>query len=153
MEANLGRLLLDAYRWVDAALLEGLEDRLGIRLTSAQSQLFAEISLRGSRQSDLARVLGVSRQAVNELVRGLEAAGMVEVVPDPDSGRSKLVRPTELGAESIEVALGVFSDVEQALAARIGDETLAAMRAGLAADWGDPATAPTAETRRSGPNL
>ena len=141
MDPNLGRLLLDGFRWVDAALLAGLEARLGIRLTSAQSQLFAEISLDGSRQADLARLLGVSRQAVNELVRSLEAAGMVELVPDPDSARSKLVKPTALGAESIEVALAIFADIERELAARIGGDTLAAMRAGLAAGWGDPLAA------------
>lgn len=141
MDANLGRLLLDGFRWVDAALLAGLEDRLGIRLTSAQSQLFAEISLEGSRQADLARLLGVSRQAVNELVRTLEAAGMVELVADPDSARSKLVKPTALGVESVHEATALFSDIEQQLADRIGTETLAAMRAGLAADWGDPGTA------------
>ncbi len=138
MEANLGRLLLDGYRWVDAALLAGLEDRLGIELTSAQSQLYAEISLEGSRQSDLARTLGVSRQAVNELVRSLESAGMVEVVPDPDSARSKLVKPTALGAQSVEVARSIFSEIEQELADRIGGDRFAALRSALAADWGDP---------------
>lgn len=141
MDANLGRLLLDRFRWIDAALLAGLEARLGIRLTSAQSQLFAEISLEGSRQADLARALGVSRQAVNELVRGLEAIGMVELVSDPMSARSKLVKPTALGVESIEAALDIFSDIERELVARIGGDTLAAMRAGLAADWGDPTLA------------
>ena len=188
MDANLGRLLLDGFRWVDAALLAGLEDRLGIRLTSAQSQLFAEISLERSRQAELARLLGVSRQAVNELVRTLEAAGMVELVADPDSARSKLVKPTALGVESVRVgdatlelseldgpvsvqwsvrgpevdvsppvgerttatgaSVGATYLVARLIAPdligqgdRIGTETLAAMRAGLAADWGDPGTA------------
>ncbi len=141
MEHNLGRLLLDRFRWVDAALLAGLDARLGVRFTSAQSQLFAELSMEGSRQADLARALGVSRQAVNELVRSLETAGMVELVADPDSARSKLVKPTDLGARSIEIALEIFGAVEGELASRIGHDSLAFMRAGLEADWGDPASA------------
>lgn len=75
--SNLARLLLDRFRWFDDALLSTLTERLGVKLTSAQSLLFADLPVQGARQSDPARRLGVSRQAVNELVKGLEQLGFV----------------------------------------------------------------------------
>ncbi len=134
---NLARLLLNGFRWFDQGLLTTLNDRLGIKLTSAQSLLFAALPVEGARQSDLARRLGVSRQAVNELVGGLEQQGLVEVVPDPDSGRAKLVRPTTRGRESIEVALETFAQLEAELRARIGDRKVDQLRVALEAGWGE----------------
>ena len=137
-QTNLARLLLNRFRWFDQALLTRLHDRLGVKLTSAQSLLFATLPVGGARQSDLARRLGVSRQAVNELVGGLEQQDLVEVVPDPDSGRAKLVRPTTQGRESIEVALETFAQREAGLRARIGDRKVDQLRGALDASWGDP---------------
>ena len=137
-QTNLARLLLSRFRWFDRALLATLHDRLGVKLTSAQSLLFATLPVEGARQSDLAHRLGVSRQAVNELVGGLEQQGLVEVVPDPDSGRAKLVRPTTQGRESIEVALETFAQLEAELRARIGDRRVDQLRGALDASWGEP---------------
>jgi DNA-binding MarR family transcriptional regulator len=141
-ETNLARLLLDRFRWFDERLLGRLNDDLGLDLTSAQSLLFADLPIKGARQSDLARRLGVSRQAINELVRGLERQRLVEVVADPDDGRSKLVRPTNRGRQSIQMALSTFDDLEEELRARIGTKTVDQLRRALAADWDDPGTAP-----------
>lgn len=135
---NLARLLLERFRWFDQALLSVLQDRLGLNLTSAQSLLFADLSVRGARQSDLARRLGVSRQAVNELVHGLKQQGLVEVVPDRDSGRSKLVRPTALGRKSVHVAIETFAQFETELRSRIGARQVDHLRRALGADWGNP---------------
>lgn len=137
-EPNLGRLLLDGFRWIDHGLVESLNVTLGLELTSAQSLLFADLPLAGVRQSDLARSLGVSRQAVNELVRGLERQQLVEVVADPADGRSKLVRPTARGRESIRMALQTFTELENELRSRIGDRSVDQLRRALSAGWGDP---------------
>ncbi len=137
-QTNLARLLLSRFRWFDQALLTTLHDRLGVKMTSAQSLLFATLPVEGARQTDLARRLGVSRQAVNELVGGLEQQGLVEVVPDPYSGRAKLVRPTTQGRESIEVALETFAQLEAELRARIGDRKVDQLRGALDTSWGAP---------------
>jgi len=135
-EAPLARLLLDRFRWFDEALRAAQAERLGLEITSAQSMLFADVSLEGSRQADLARGLGVTRQAVNEVVQGLVRQGLVELIPDPSDGRAKLVRPTTAGRRSIEVALDVFAELEARLECQIGTEQVGDLREALAADWG-----------------
>ena len=134
---NLARLLLDRFRWFDEALRTTLEERLGFEITSAQSLLFADLTRGGERQADIARRLGVSRQAVNELVRTLEHDGLVEIVPDPTSGRSKLVRPTAEGRRTVAVAGEAFAELETELRSRIGRRAVDQLRNALAADWGD----------------
>ncbi len=136
-DQNLARLLLDGFRWFDEALLAALNERHDTRITSSQSLLFADLSQHGVRQADLARSIGVSRQAVYELVRGLEQQGLVKVTPDPTSGRSKLVVPTKRGVESMQLAKEVFVGLEAELRSRIGDMSVDRLRAALAEDWGE----------------
>lgn len=137
MSDNLARLLLEGWRWFDDRLRAELARSLDVEMTPAQSLLFAALPAEGARQADLARELGVSRQAVNELVRGLGRQGLVELVNDPSSGRAKLVRPTQAGRRSVAVALRTFSDLEARLESRIGARRVASLRAALEADWGD----------------
>lgn len=137
MPDNLARLLLDGWRWFDDRLREELAHSLDVEITPAQSLLFAALPAEGARQADLARELGVTRQAVNELVRGLVKQGLVELVDDPSSGRAKLVRPTPAGLHSIEVALRTFADLEARLQDRIGPRRVTNLRGALEADWGD----------------
>lgn len=132
----LARLLLDRFRWFDEALRAAQADQLGLDITSAQSLLFAELTLTGSRQADLARQIGVTRQAVNELVGGLERQGLVELVSDPTDRRAKLVRPTAEGKRSIDVALEVFAELESRLEHEIGVRRVADLREILIAEWG-----------------
>jgi DNA-binding MarR family transcriptional regulator len=132
-DTPLARLLLERFRWFDESLRAALAERLGVDITSAQSLLFADLHDEGVRQVDIARSLGVSRQAVNELVRGLEGQGLVEVHPDPADGRAKLVRPSSSGRRSITVALDVFDELEARLGARIGEAAVDELRAILAA--------------------
>jgi DNA-binding MarR family transcriptional regulator len=142
VKTNLARLLLDAFRWLDDQLLAELRSQLGVELTSAQSLLFAALPAEGAVQADLARSIGVSRQAINELVKGLVRQDLVELVADPDSARSKLVRPTAKGRASIAIALETLSDLENRLRERIGHSEVDALRAALESDWGSSAISP-----------
>jgi DNA-binding MarR family transcriptional regulator len=83
----------------------------------------------GSRLTDLAESSGLSKQAVAEVVHDLEQLGYVERAPDPQDGRAKLIRLTELGAEAHRTALEIFADIERDWTERFGAERVATMRA------------------------
>jgi DNA-binding MarR family transcriptional regulator len=53
--------------------------------------------LREVRPTELAASLGLSKQAINDLVREFEAKGYITLEPDPDDGRAKLITVTERG--------------------------------------------------------
>lgn len=49
---------------------------------------------KGARLSDIAEILGISRQAANQAANQIEEAGYLTRTPDPSDGRAKLLTPT-----------------------------------------------------------
>ncbi|GAA1940614.1 hypothetical protein GCM10009837_78420 [Streptomyces durmitorensis] len=135
---NLPQLLGDARRWFEDALLAALEAAGEVHVSPTQAGLFAVLDEQGTTVSELARRMGVTRQTAHQAVHGLVAAGLLEQVPDPSSGRQRLIRRTEEGARTHRRAERVLRRVEQELADRIGEQTVHALRAALELPWGSP---------------
>src|SRR5690606_18063721 len=96
------------------------------RLRVAHTTLFPHISFEGVRLTQLAERVGVTKQAVAQLVDELEEMGLVERVPDPSDGRAKRIRFSARGREGLMLGLGVLKKLERELAAAVGAEELAA---------------------------
>ena len=63
--------------------------------------------------------------------RRLERRGHAERVPNPDDGRSFLIRLTSEGRRLLDEARPAFRAYAEAVEARLGEEHLAALRSGL----------------------
>src|SRR3546814_14154191 len=101
------------------------------------------------RPSDIARNLGVSRQAIHNTINQMVKLGMVELAPDPEDRRHVIVSLTETGAQMRQDAQRAMDQLADQLAERLGHERLDALRATLEADWGDnQALEPNAERER-----
>ena len=74
----------------------------GPRIRAAHTTLFPHIDLQGTRQTELARRLGVSKQAVGQLVDELVEAEVLERIPDPTDGRAKLIKFVQGGKTLLE---------------------------------------------------
>ena len=92
--APLAQLMLFRFRWFDKSIRATLADRGFYEHTPAQALVFAYIDPGGTRSMELARRIGVSRQAIHKTVGELEALGFVTLEPDPDKGSAKLVTLT-----------------------------------------------------------
>jgi len=98
-------------------------ERLGYpHLTAANMQLFPHIPFDGVRQTELARAMGVSKQAIGQLVGPMVAAGVLERVPDPSDRRAKLVRFSDRGKDALFQGMAVLMEVEQPLREALGDD-------------------------------
>jgi len=140
--APLGQLLMQAFRWFDQSLLATLIARGGPEISQAQSMIFAHLDIdKGTRASELARRIGVTRQAVHKTINELKALGLLELAPDPTNRSAKLVTLTPAGRGDVAMALMAFADIEAHLANRIGVETVTALRQALEKEWGEPITA------------
>jgi DNA-binding MarR family transcriptional regulator len=139
-------LLLRGYRWFEDSLLSRLDEAGWPEITRAHSLVFAHLDLGGTRPSELARRIGITRQAVNQTLGELVALGLVALVPDPASRRSKLVVLTPVGKITVESAQAVFQQLEDELATRIGRAGVAELRRALEADWGAPVSGAGGET-------
>ena len=134
--ANLGELLLAAFRWFDVRLVARLHAAGFPELRRSHSLVFAHLDADGTRISEVARRAGITRQAAHQTVAELVELGLVELVPDPSNRSAKLVLPTERGRESIRVAVAAYAELEDELARRIGRKRAAELRRALEADWG-----------------
>src|SRR5579875_895945 len=118
------------------AVKERLDDSAGA-VSPAESTLLSQLDPDGMPMADLARLVGVSTPAIHQTVHRLETLGLLEVAPNPQSGRSKLVLLTPEGFTRRQEAMKLLSDLEDELAHRIGRRRVTALRDALEQDWGD----------------
>ena len=90
--------------------------------------VFRYPTIEGVRPKDLADQLGISKQAMNDVLRHLESRGYLELRPDPSDGRAKLISLTPRGSELMELTHTMAQDVADEWAVRVGRERLAALR-------------------------
>ena len=133
----LARLLRRAHHWFRAAMAASLEAEVP-GVTPAHASVLGLLDpAAGVPLSGLARQLGVSVPGVHQMVHRLVALGLVEVVPDPGSRRSKLAVLTPEGVVARRRAVALLAVVEAGLAQRIGAERVAVLREILEQDWGE----------------
>lgn len=135
---TLGQLLLRGFKWFDQGLLNRLHAKGFPELRRSHSLVVAHLDSGGTRIAELARRIGVSRQAMHETVGELRRAGLVELVADPTNRSAKLVVMTEEGRRSVRAARRIYADLERELASRLGPEQAAELRRALESDWGAP---------------
>ncbi len=82
----------------------------------------------GRHASDLAETLGVSRQAVAQVVTRLERDGYVERVTDPGDARAKLICLTARGRAALRTMRATALAVEAEWQQRLGAEQFASFR-------------------------
>lgn len=135
---NMARLLQGAFRWFEEGLFFQLDEAgwQGIRIP--HSAVFGHLDVEGTREAELARRIGVTRQSVHQTVLELKSMGLVDLVTDPSNRSAKLVVITPRGRDHVHVALKVFADLETELAQRIGTAQARELRRILELDWGLP---------------
>ena len=85
---------------------------------------------RGTRLTELASRMDISKQATGQMVAQLELLGYVQRRPDPEDGRARLVELTEQGYRVLLAGLEVFGEIESELQAELGVELMSSFRRG-----------------------
>src|SRR5512146_679409 len=83
----------------------------------------------GTRPSELAARLRISKQALNYLLGQLEGLGYLERRSDPEDQRSKRIRLTARGDAAVKVIRGAVREVEREWSRVLGAERFAQLRA------------------------
>jgi DNA-binding MarR family transcriptional regulator len=143
-------LLVGLY-WFDEALESALKQH-GYRAMGRQRSLvMMNLAIGETRPSRIARNLGITRQAMSQLIAQMEARGLVVVRPDPADGRAKIVGFSPKSTKIRDTAMKALSEFEAVLGERIGVGRLNDLRAALAVDWGPVPT--EVPVRRARPRL
>ncbi|MCA9523953.1 MAG: MarR family transcriptional regulator, partial [Myxococcales bacterium] len=92
----------------------------------------AQLCISGIRTKHLPRRLNMTKQAVSQVLAGLEKKGLIRRQPDPEDKRGKTISFTSLGLERVAASLGAAMTVEKQLEQRIGAKAFAALKESLA---------------------
>jgi len=130
---NLRQLLIRATRTLNAIVLDGLAKRGYDNIRLTHSSLLANIDLAGSSMSEVAERADMSKQALGTLADELEAMGYVTRRIDKSDARVRLLVFTERGRRLMIDILEIVADIEGRYAANLGEQTISALRTGLAA--------------------
>ena len=122
--ASLGQVLLRAARLFNEAAIARVNANGGPPLRQAHTQLLPHLGREGIRATELARQVGISKQAVGVLLEDMLTWGVVERVPDPADGRAQLVRLTTEGEAATLRGLGVLDGLAAELEAELGEKTM-----------------------------
>ena len=119
---NTFELLFRTARRLNAYAIRQIRREPGMsQLRESHTNLFPLLSVEGTRITEMAEKLGVSKQAVAKQIDELETMGMVEKVPDPLDGRAKLVR---FKLDGVLGGLARLSALEREFEAEIGEESM-----------------------------
>lgn len=89
------------------------------------------IGLNGTTAAELGRRLGISKQAAAKHINTLERLNYVARDRDPDDARSRVVRLTKRGIDSLARSARIFDDLRAGWATVLGEERLHAMETDL----------------------
>jgi DNA-binding MarR family transcriptional regulator len=115
------RLWLASRQW-QARFVAAMREAGHDWFTDARANLLVHVARAGTPQSVLISRMGISKQAVQQLVDGLVAEGVLERQADRKDSRSRIVRYTAEGAKAIAEADRVKRQIEDEYRARLGDQ-------------------------------
>jgi DNA-binding MarR family transcriptional regulator len=93
--------------------------------------VFQAIGAEGTNAAELGRRLGISKQAAAKHIDALERLGYLERSVDPRDARSRTVRLTSRGVDSLARSARVFDELRERWAQVLGRERLRALEADL----------------------
>ena len=121
--------------WTQQKRKRLIEDALaGVDLPPEDYPVYVMVGAEGPwTPTGLAERLQMPLSTVIFRFKRLEARGHAERVPNPDDGRSFLIRLTPAGQRLLDEARPVFRDYAEAVEARLGGDDVASLTKGLAA--------------------
>lgn len=128
--------LLQGFDWFDEGLQRSLRQRGWPVLTRPESMIMIHVVLEMTRPAEIARSLGLTRQAVHRTIANISEKGLFRLEADPDDGRSSVIVLTAQGAAMRKDAQHIVTLMYEELRHRLGSEVVDGMVRGLKADWG-----------------
>jgi DNA-binding MarR family transcriptional regulator len=128
---SFGNLFRDTTLAMQQLVADELARRGFADLRPALLAVGQHVSADGTRITELAARAWLTKATVVHAVDELERLGYVTREPDPTDRRAKLVKATPRAREAERAARETIADIRAAWAARIGEEEMDALEAGL----------------------
>jgi DNA-binding MarR family transcriptional regulator len=121
-------LLRSPWETVRRRMLERLHENGFDDLDTAHLNVLLYPGPQGSRPSELAARLGISKQALNYLLGDLERTGYLIRQPDPQDARSKRIALTPRGVSMARTIRAAVTELEGEWSAKLGPKRFEQLR-------------------------
>lgn len=111
-----------AHRALQTHMVREAHSRGRTDIKPAHNAVFARLGAEGARAADMAAQNGITRQSMGEIVRDMVDIGLLEMTPDPEDRRAKLVRFTDEGLRFAAGGRAHLRALEEAFAEEFGEE-------------------------------
>jgi DNA-binding MarR family transcriptional regulator len=128
---NFGRLLLNAFRYFEQGLMVRLQAAGYGELRRVHLSVLRQVDFAGTRVTELADRVGVTKQAMSQFLSECEELGYLERRADPSDGRAKLVYFTPKGQAFMTSVKRVIQAAEREIVATLGAAEVERLREGL----------------------
>jgi len=132
--------LLRAFIWFDEGLQTYLRSKGWNAVTRPQSMVMATVAMGCVKPSEIARTLGISRQAIHLTINQMIEMDLLELVIDPQDRRAKIVSISKSGQKRRQDARAAMEYLTAELERRIGKQNVLNLAKSLNAEWGAPLT-------------
>lgn len=132
--------MLRAFYWFDDGMQNYLRSRGWPSVSRTQSMILINVISGTNRSAEIARNLGVTRQAIHITISQMIDAGLVKLESDPTDGRSKCVVLSETLEPMRRDAREAVDLLTKELHRRLGARTAQALARAFEQDWGPTLT-------------
>lgn len=130
---NFARHILSVTLYLQSEIMNALTLKHGHSQLRINFEPYIAIAgEKGARLSDIAEILGISRQAANQAANQIENAGYLTRTPDPSDGRAKLLTPTPRTKALLKQGTREAQRLQQQLAGFVGGSELQEATASVA---------------------
>ena len=128
---NLGRLLLNTFRFTEESILQELHNANYTDIRLVHLNVLRQLDYDGTRLTELADRAGITKQAMLYLVNEVEKMGYIERKADPEDGRAKTVCFSRKGKKLLERCKEIILEQERYLEKHIGKADFNTVRKAL----------------------
>lgn len=128
---HVGWRLWQASRSWQAEFAEAMRAAGHGWFSESRAGLLGHIPRRGIRQATLIERVDISKQAIQQLLDGLETEGVIARLPDPEDKRGKLVHYTQRGLAALGDGDRIKLEIERGYRDRLGQGPFEALMAAL----------------------
>ena len=132
----LGQILLKASQWISSGMLHLMHERGHTQLGQVHLTFFSHLNCGITQASDVARRMGISRQAVYKITKELQEMEILTLESDPEDGRQKIISMTKRGEQVALDSRDCLDVIEARLTEKIGQENFDMLFSVLSAEWG-----------------
>lgn len=129
---HMGRLLLELSKDFVASSNEKMREKGYAFVRTPHIRVLSQIATEGTELSEIIKRVGLSKQAVNKIIRQLEEHEIVSTRVSELDSRARVVHFTAKGKKFLQAGLAVIEDLEKEYLAVLGKNDFAHLKQSLA---------------------